>query len=121
SQASPLAEQMPCPYCVIFRAVQWKAGRAAIRPATTLVLPTLRECPPMTRMGMGKQFSGRTGFVIPSEARDLQFAARCRSLALLGMTIHKLCLTLRAQELAQLLIDFYCFLRRLIDQFDPAA
>jgi len=26
-------------------------------------------------------------FVIPSEARDLQFAARCRSLASLGMTI----------------------------------
>ena len=26
-------------------------------------------------------------FVIPSEARDLQFAAKCRSLASLGMTI----------------------------------
>src|SRR5882724_3334417 len=48
SQASPLAEQMPCPYWVIFRAVQRKWDRAEIRPATTLVLPTLREWPPMT-------------------------------------------------------------------------
>ncbi len=30
-------------------------------------------------------------------------------------------LTLRAQELAQLVIDFYRFLRSLIDQLDPAA
>src|SRR4029077_8679464 len=29
-------------------------------------------------------------FVIPSEARDLQFAAICRSLASLGMTIFKM-------------------------------
>jgi hypothetical protein len=28
-------------------------------------------------------------FVIPSGARDLQFAAKCRSLASLGMTIHE--------------------------------
>src|SRR3981081_1194652 len=28
-------------------------------------------------------------FVIPSEARDLQFAANCRSLASLGMTIYE--------------------------------
>jgi hypothetical protein len=28
-------------------------------------------------------------FVIPSTARDLQFAAKCRSLAMLGMTILK--------------------------------
>src|SRR6266700_2275177 len=28
-------------------------------------------------------------FVIPSEARDLHFAADCRSLASLGMTTHK--------------------------------
>jgi hypothetical protein len=27
-----------------------------------------------------------SGFVIPSEARDLQFAAKCRFLASLGMT-----------------------------------
>src|SRR5664279_438253 len=31
-----------------------KFGSAAIRPATTLVLPTLRECPPMTMMAMNK-------------------------------------------------------------------
>jgi hypothetical protein len=30
-------------------------------------------------------------FVIPSKARDLQFAARCRSFASLGMTIHERC------------------------------
>ena len=36
-------------------------------------------------------FSGLNSpdFVIPSEARDLQFAAKCRSLAALGMTIMK--------------------------------
>src|SRR5215468_5485659 len=44
----PSAEQMPWPYCVIFNAVQLNSGRAAISPATTLVLPTLRECPPIT-------------------------------------------------------------------------
>src|ERR1019366_2806744 len=30
-----------------------------------------------------------TAFVIPSEARNLHFAAECRSLASLGMTIHE--------------------------------
>jgi len=30
-----------------------------------------------------------TFIVIPSEARDLQFAAKCRSLASLGVTIHE--------------------------------
>jgi hypothetical protein len=53
SHASPLAEQMPCPYCVILKAVQWNSGSAEIRPATTLVLPTLREWPPITMMDMG--------------------------------------------------------------------
>src|SRR5271157_5765089 len=48
SQSSPLAEQMPWPYWVILTAVQRNSGRAAMRPETTLVLPTLRECPPMT-------------------------------------------------------------------------
>src|SRR5208337_280872 len=48
SQSSPLAEQMPWPYCVILTAVQRNSGREAMRPATTLVLPTLRECPPIT-------------------------------------------------------------------------
>src|ERR1700687_225928 len=33
--------------------------------------------------------SNTLGFVIPSEARDLQFAAKCRSLASLGMTNHE--------------------------------
>src|ERR1700732_1545192 len=46
--ASPFIEQTPWPYCVIFIAVQLYSGRAAIKPATTLVLPTLRECPPIT-------------------------------------------------------------------------
>src|SRR5579885_1778456 len=39
---------MPWPYCVILTAVQSNCGRAAISPATTLVLPTFRECPPIT-------------------------------------------------------------------------
>src|SRR5262249_34801868 len=51
-QGLPSAEQMPCPYCVIFRAVQLNSGNAAINPATTLVLPTLRECPPITTKDM---------------------------------------------------------------------
>src|SRR5579864_4360732 len=48
SQASPFAEQIPWPYCVILMAVHWNSGKAEIRLATTLVLPTLRECPPIT-------------------------------------------------------------------------
>src|SRR6266568_6693238 len=52
SQASPLREQMPWPYCVILNAVQLCAGIAAINPATTLVLPTLRECPPITMIAI---------------------------------------------------------------------
>src|ERR1700728_392077 len=43
---------MPWPYCVILTAVQLNSGNAEIRPATTLVLPTLRECPPMTMMAI---------------------------------------------------------------------
>ena len=38
-----------------------------------------------------KSVSIHQTFVIPSKARDLQLAARCRSLALLGMTIHSVC------------------------------
>src|SRR6266851_6620409 len=38
------------------------------------------------RRGPAVSFSD---FVIPSEARDLQFAAKCRSLASLGMTIYR--------------------------------
>src|SRR4029077_17546837 len=48
SHAAPLAEHTPCPYCVIFTAVQSNSGSAEIRPGTTLVFPTLRECPPTT-------------------------------------------------------------------------
>src|SRR5258708_6820228 len=33
-------------------AAQWKSLSAAIMPATTLVLPTLRECPPMTTIAI---------------------------------------------------------------------
>jgi hypothetical protein len=39
-----------------------------------------------------------TDFVIPSEARDLYFATNYRSLASLGMTIHKTLLLARAPE-----------------------
>src|SRR5580704_15261875 len=35
SQGSPLAEQMPCPYCVILTAVQLNSRNADINPATT--------------------------------------------------------------------------------------
>src|SRR4029077_12371670 len=52
SQGLPSAEQMPWPNCVILSAVQLNSGSAAISPATTLVLPTLRECPPITTMAM---------------------------------------------------------------------
>ena len=44
----PLAEHMPWPNWVILRAVQVNSGRAAMIPARTLVLPTLREFPPIT-------------------------------------------------------------------------
>src|SRR6266849_6746798 len=54
---SPSLEHTPCPYCVILSAVQSYSGKAAIRPATTLVLPTLRECPPMTIRDMEIQNS----------------------------------------------------------------
>ena len=57
SQGSPLAEQTPCPYCVIFTAVQSNSRRAEMSPATTLVLPTLRECPPMTTSATATPFS----------------------------------------------------------------
>src|SRR5579871_1504351 len=56
SQASPLAEQIPWPYCVIFAAVHSNSGKAVIKPATTLVLPTLRECPPTTMRATANPF-----------------------------------------------------------------
>src|SRR5437867_1258261 len=52
SQAWPEREQIPWPYCVTLKAVQLYAGSAAINPATTLVLPTLRECPPITTIAI---------------------------------------------------------------------
>src|SRR5271166_664019 len=76
----PLAEQTPCPYWVIFMAVQRNSGSAAIRPATTLVLPTLRECPPTTikdinRNSISPYFDERhgrqhSGFFFAGEARQ---------------------------------------------------
>src|SRR3984957_13990773 len=56
SQGSPLAEQMPCPYCVILTAVQLNSRNAEINPATPLVLPTLRECPPTTTSATDHSF-----------------------------------------------------------------
>src|SRR5579864_281784 len=52
SQGLPSAEQIPWPNCVIFSAVQLNSGSAAIKPATTLVFPTLRECPPITTIAI---------------------------------------------------------------------
>src|SRR5208337_3071731 len=75
SQSSPSAEQMPCPYCVILTAIQWSSGRAAMRPATTLVLPTLRECPPMTMIGINSDVS-------PAEAGSGFIGALPRACAL---------------------------------------
>ncbi len=48
SQACPLRLQMPWPNWVILTAVQRRSLRAAIRPQTAAVLPTLRDCPPTT-------------------------------------------------------------------------
>src|SRR5258706_4042915 len=64
-QASPLMEQTPWPYCVIFTAVHARSGSAAIRPATTLVLPTLRECPPITIVAIQDQH-------LPQRHRDTE-------------------------------------------------
>src|SRR5437870_6740051 len=52
SHNSPLREHTPCPYCVIFIAFHAYSGRVAINPATTLVFPTLRECPPTTTIAI---------------------------------------------------------------------
>ena len=48
SQGSPFAEHTPCPNCVILNAVQFICGIAEMSPATTLVLPMFRVCPPTT-------------------------------------------------------------------------
>src|SRR5205085_2494074 len=59
----PLAEQIPCPNCVIFIAVQRASGNAAISSAIRLVLPTLRVCPPTTTMAIRRIYreEGRMG------------------------------------------------------------
>src|SRR5437762_4807072 len=63
SHDSPFTEQIPCPNCVILTAVHRRSGRAAIRPATTLVFPTLRECPPITKIAI--LFAVQNGGKIP--------------------------------------------------------
>src|SRR5271163_668899 len=52
SHGSPLAEHIPCPNCVILNAVQCISGIAAINPATTLVFPIFRVCPPTTTIAI---------------------------------------------------------------------
>src|SRR5215469_785894 len=42
-------------------------------PATTLVLPTLRECPPMTRVGMEEEIFTRNSFLSPEPRQRRQF------------------------------------------------
>src|SRR6266404_1555976 len=46
SQFSPFCAHTPWPYCVIFPAIQFSFGNAAIRSHTNCVFPTLRVCPP---------------------------------------------------------------------------
>src|SRR5260370_21330778 len=48
SQFSPFCAQTPCPYWVIFPAIQWACGNAAITSQTSCVLPMLLVCPPTT-------------------------------------------------------------------------
>src|SRR6266853_2430465 len=73
SQGLPSAEQMPWPNCVILSAVQLNSGSAAISPATTLVLPTLRECPPITTIAIHlfSQVFGRLRTAILLRSRRL--------------------------------------------------
>src|SRR5579864_9227994 len=52
-QGLPFSEHRPWPNWVTLNAVQLCDDKAAIRPATTLVLPTFRECPPITMMAIG--------------------------------------------------------------------
>src|SRR4030088_1536460 len=54
SHAAPSAEQMPWRYWVIFTAVHCNSCNPEIRPSTTLVFPTLRECPPITTIAMDR-------------------------------------------------------------------
>ena len=48
SQSCPFVAQTPWPYCVIFPAIHFADGSAAIRSHTNCVLPMLRVCPPTT-------------------------------------------------------------------------
>src|SRR6266478_4844025 len=48
SQFSPFCAQTPWPYCVIFPAIQFSFGSAAIKSHTNCVFPILRVCPPTT-------------------------------------------------------------------------
>src|SRR6266849_2857733 len=48
SQFSPFCAQTPCPYCVIFPAIQLACGNAEMTSQTSCVLPMLRVCPPTT-------------------------------------------------------------------------
>src|SRR5215469_690977 len=77
SHGLPSAEQMPWPNCVIFSAVQWYSGRAAISPATTLVLPTLRECPPMTTRAIPVYF--RSFAWLYKDGRSAEKPTRCQA------------------------------------------
>src|SRR5579864_2831689 len=71
---------MPWPYCVILTAVQLNSGRAAIKPATTLVLPTLRECPPMTTVGINAASACGFQFSLPvPSGLDLESGLRRRT------------------------------------------
>jgi len=48
SQLFPFCAQTPCPYCVIFPAIQLAFGNALTMSHTNCVLPMLRVCPPTT-------------------------------------------------------------------------
>src|SRR4029077_11240708 len=48
SQLSPFCAQTPCPYWVIFPAIQFAGRNAEITSHTSCVLPMLRVCPPTT-------------------------------------------------------------------------
>ena len=72
SQGSVVTEQTPCPNCVIFTASHRISGMREIRPATTLVLPTFLECPPITTIAIfvNQQIAPhpyRRGFVLSGD------------------------------------------------------
>ena len=68
------------------------------------VLAEERSEKPVVKVRIRRSTPNSPDFVIPSQARDLQSTARCRSLASLGMTIHKkLLVPLRARLSPKLL------------------